>query len=117
MNEVIGTTNDFDNTPWCTKSGSCQATSSQIPRTCCKFVTQDTYQNASNDCYALLTPGTFKNVTKVLHEIYCVIFQNKLYCIVLKRYLTINLKLKQVSVDMEHSQYMHVVLYIVPVYG
>nr|XP_022303596.1 uncharacterized protein LOC111111109 isoform X2 [Crassostrea virginica] len=61
VNEVIGTTNDFDNTPWCTISGSCQATSSQIPRTCCKFVTQDTYQNASNDCYALLTPGTFKN--------------------------------------------------------
>nr|XP_022320768.1 uncharacterized protein LOC111122991 isoform X2 [Crassostrea virginica] len=60
VNDVNGTTNDFDNTPWCTTSGSCQATASQIPRTCCKDVTQDDYQNAPDSCHAAVSPGTYK---------------------------------------------------------
>nr|XP_022320932.1 uncharacterized protein LOC111123112 isoform X2 [Crassostrea virginica] len=58
--QVTGTTNDFDRTPWCTTSGSCQATSSQIPKTCCKSVTKDNYQNASSGCHASVNPGTYK---------------------------------------------------------
>nr|XP_022326074.1 uncharacterized protein LOC111126011 isoform X2 [Crassostrea virginica] len=60
VHEVLGTTNDFDNTPWCTTSGSCQATSSQIPRTCCKDVTKDNYKSAPSACHASVIPGTFK---------------------------------------------------------
>ncbi|XP_078327038.1 uncharacterized protein LOC111125395 isoform X2 [Crassostrea virginica] len=60
VREVLTTTNDFDNTPWCTTSGSCQATSSQIPKTCCNFVTQDDYQNAPTNCHASVTPGTYR---------------------------------------------------------
>nr|XP_022327483.1 uncharacterized protein LOC111126867 [Crassostrea virginica] len=60
VHEVTGTTNDFDNTPWCTTSGSCQATSSQIPKTCCKGVTKDNYQSASSNCHASVNSGTFK---------------------------------------------------------
>lgn len=62
VHEVTGTTNDFDNTPWCTTSGSCQATSSQIPKTCCKGVTKDNYQSASSNCHASVNSGTFKQV-------------------------------------------------------
>ncbi|XP_022327787.1 uncharacterized protein LOC111127074 [Crassostrea virginica] len=60
VREIQGTANDFDNTPWCTTSGSCQATSSQIPRTCCKDVTQDDYQNAPAMCHASVNPGTYR---------------------------------------------------------
>nr|XP_022321660.1 uncharacterized protein LOC111123550 isoform X6 [Crassostrea virginica] len=60
VREVQGTSNDFDNTPWCTTSGSCQATFSQIPKTCCKYVTQDDYQNAPSLCHASVNPGTYK---------------------------------------------------------
>nr|XP_022323417.1 uncharacterized protein LOC111124642 isoform X2 [Crassostrea virginica]XP_022323418.1 uncharacterized protein LOC111124642 isoform X2 [Crassostrea virginica]XP_022323419.1 uncharacterized protein LOC111124642 isoform X2 [Crassostrea virginica] len=60
VREVQGTTNDFDNTPWCTTSGSCQATASQIPKTCCKDVTQNDYQNAPATCHASVNPGTYK---------------------------------------------------------
>ena len=62
VREIQGTANDFDNTPWCTTSGSCQATSSQIPRTCCKDVTQDDYQNAPAMCHASVNPGTYRQV-------------------------------------------------------
>ena len=62
VSEITGTTNDFDNTPWCTTSGSCQDTSSQIPKTCCKSITRDNYENAPKDCHEFLTPGSFKDV-------------------------------------------------------
>ncbi|XP_078327056.1 uncharacterized protein LOC144623039 [Crassostrea virginica] len=60
VREVLGTTNDFDNTPWCTTNGTCQATASQIPKTCCKFVTKNNYQNAPSNCHASVNPGTYK---------------------------------------------------------
>nr|XP_022327134.1 uncharacterized protein LOC111126645 isoform X1 [Crassostrea virginica]XP_022327135.1 uncharacterized protein LOC111126645 isoform X1 [Crassostrea virginica] len=60
VQEVLGTTNDFDNTPWCTTNGSCQATASQIPKTCCKGVTPDDYQTAPSTCHASVNGGTFK---------------------------------------------------------
>ena len=62
VNEVIDTFNDFDRTPWCTISGSCQATASQIPKTCCKDVTKDNYDRASSNCYASVSVGTYKPV-------------------------------------------------------
>ena len=62
VREVLSTTNDFDKTPWCTTSGSCQATTSQIPRTCCKGVTQDDYQNAPTKCHASVESGTYRQV-------------------------------------------------------
>lgn len=61
IKQVQGTTNDFDNTPWCTTSGSCQATSSQIPKTCCNHVTEDDYENAPSACHSSVTPGTFRS--------------------------------------------------------
>nr|XP_022326960.1 uncharacterized protein LOC111126542 isoform X2 [Crassostrea virginica] len=60
ISEVVGTSNNFDNTPWCTTSGSCQATSSQIPKTCCRGVTKDDYQNAPSNCHASVNDGTYK---------------------------------------------------------
>ena len=62
VREIQGTANDFDNTPWCTTSGSCQATASQIPKTCCNDVTQDDYQNAPATCHASVNPGTYRQV-------------------------------------------------------
>lgn len=59
VNRVVGTTNDFDNTSWCTTSGSCQATASQIPKTCCKGVTKYDYQSAPNDCHSSVSPGHY----------------------------------------------------------
>nr|XP_022321290.1 tetraspanin-18-like isoform X2 [Crassostrea virginica] len=60
VNEVQGTTNDFDNTPWCTTSGTCEDTYSQIPKTCCRNVTLDNYREAPDTCHASVNPGTFK---------------------------------------------------------
>ncbi|XP_062611843.1 uncharacterized protein LOC134273669, partial [Saccostrea cucullata] len=60
VNQVIGTTNDFDTTPWCTTSGSCQQANSQIPKTCCKAVTEDDYQNAHDSCHSVVQIGSFK---------------------------------------------------------
>ncbi|XP_078327036.1 uncharacterized protein LOC111126690 isoform X2 [Crassostrea virginica] len=60
VHDVMGTTNDFDNTPWCTTSGSCQDTSSQIPRTCCKDVTLNNYTSAPSTCHASVNSGTYK---------------------------------------------------------
>lgn len=62
INQVTGTTNDFDSTPWCTTSGSCQATASQIPKTCCNGVSEDDYGSAPSDCHSSVNPGTFKSV-------------------------------------------------------
>lgn len=61
VNQVTGTNNDFDGTPWCTTSGSCQATASQIPRTCCNYVTEDSYENAPTNCHSSVNIGTFKS--------------------------------------------------------
>ncbi|XP_062574309.1 golgin subfamily A member 6-like protein 6, partial [Saccostrea cucullata] len=60
VNEVTGTTNDFDTTPWCTTSGSCQLTNSQIPKSCCKDTSEDDYQYAETSCHAIVRVGTYK---------------------------------------------------------
>lgn len=62
IDQVTGTTNNFDNTPWCTTSGSCQATASQIPKTCCNYVTADNYQSAPTACHSSVNSGTYKSV-------------------------------------------------------
>lgn len=59
VNKVVGTTNDFDQTPWCTTKGSCQATASQIPKTCCKGFTKYDYENAPTECHSSVNPGQF----------------------------------------------------------
>lgn len=59
VNKVVGTTNDFDQTPWCTTKGSCQATASQIPKTCCKGFTKYDYENAPTKCHSSVSPGQF----------------------------------------------------------
>lgn len=66
VNPVVSTTNDFDQTPWCTTAGSCQATSSQIPRACCINITERTYTSAPASCYASVNPGTYH--IKVVYE-------------------------------------------------
>ena len=62
IHDVMGTTNDFYNTPWCTTSGSCQATYSQIPKTCCTYVTLANYTSAPSSCHASVNPETYKLV-------------------------------------------------------
>lgn len=62
INQVKGTTNDFDSTPWCTTAGTCQSTASQIPKTCCNYVSEDDYGSAPNTCHSSVSPGTFKYV-------------------------------------------------------
>ncbi|XP_061165317.1 uncharacterized protein LOC133174253 [Saccostrea echinata] len=57
VNPVIGTTNDFDTSPWCTMSGECQQTNSQIPKACCTGATRDNYQSAPNSCHSTVTSG------------------------------------------------------------
>lgn len=64
MNSVQSKTNDFDTTPWCTYSGTCQEGNSEIPKTCCQSVDEDTYLLAPTDCYASVTSGTYN--TKVI---------------------------------------------------
>lgn len=59
VNKVVGTSNDFDLTPWCTTKGSCQATASQIPKTCCKGFTEYDYQNAPTKCHSSVDPGQY----------------------------------------------------------
>lgn len=61
INQVQGTNNGFDRTPWCTTSGSCHATSSQIPKTCCNYVSQDDYESAPTACHSSVTSGTYKS--------------------------------------------------------
>lgn len=51
-----------DETPWCTRAGSCQLTASQIPESCCRDVTQEDYQNAPENCHASVNPGTYRQV-------------------------------------------------------
>lgn len=66
VDRVKSTTNDFDATPWCTTSGSCQATSSQIPKACCINVTENTFTLAPSGCHASVNPGTYH--AKVVRE-------------------------------------------------
>ncbi|XP_065930695.1 uncharacterized protein [Magallana gigas] len=61
VNQVQGTTNDFDSTPWCTTSGSCQTTASQIPKTCCIGVSEGDYGSAPIACHSAVNPGTYKS--------------------------------------------------------
>lgn len=100
VNPVLSTTNDFDQTYWCTTSGSCEDTISQIPRTCCTNVDENTYTSAPNSCYANVDKGTYNTkgccdvltdtlqsqsvigviVTTILIEIIAVIFAILIYC-------------------------------------
>lgn len=70
VNAVVSTTNDFDATSWCTTLGSCQATSSQIPKTCCLNVDRNSYTSAPVGCHASVNSGTYnlKGCYAVLKE-------------------------------------------------
>nr|XP_019919578.2 uncharacterized protein LOC105320172 isoform X2 [Crassostrea gigas] len=59
VNPVLSTTNDFDGTSWCTTSGSCQATVSQIPKTCCLNINKNNYTSAPSACHASVNSGTY----------------------------------------------------------
>lgn len=59
VNKVVGTINDFEPTYWCKTEGSCHATSSQIPRTCCKGFTENDYQNAPIECKSSVKSGSY----------------------------------------------------------
>lgn len=61
VNSVVSTTNDFDDTPWCTSSGTCLKTGLQIPRTCCKNVDESSYIFAPSHCYAKIVRGTYND--------------------------------------------------------
>ncbi|XP_062597830.1 uncharacterized protein LOC134259244 isoform X2 [Saccostrea cucullata] len=61
VNQVTSTTNDFDTTPWCTTSGSCQQTNSVIPKSCCKAYTIDDYNEAPASCHADVQAGTYRD--------------------------------------------------------
>ncbi|XP_062597827.1 uncharacterized protein LOC134259242 [Saccostrea cucullata] len=61
VNQVISTTNDFDTSPWCTTSGSCQLTNSQIPKSCCKAYTIYDYQSAPEGCHARVEERTYRD--------------------------------------------------------
>ncbi|XP_065930682.1 uncharacterized protein [Magallana gigas] len=61
ITQVQGTTNDFDSTPWCTTAGTCQTTASQIPKTCCNYVTEEDYGIAPPGCHSSVNPGTFRS--------------------------------------------------------
>ena len=62
VNPVRGPTNDFDNTAWCTTSpGSCQTTSSEVPKTCCLGVTESTYSSAPATCHQNVDSGTYNS--------------------------------------------------------
>lgn len=70
VNPVASTRNDFDSTPWCATSGSCQTGSSQIPRTCCIGVDENMYSSAPMSCHGNVTSGTYnaKGCYDVLKE-------------------------------------------------
>ncbi|XP_062604364.1 uncharacterized protein LOC134266135 [Saccostrea cucullata] len=61
VSPVVSTTNDFDKTPWCTTSGECQQTNSQIPKTCCNGVTVSTYSSAPSACHANVDSETYNS--------------------------------------------------------
>ncbi|XP_048774757.2 CD63 antigen-like isoform X2 [Ostrea edulis] len=59
VNPVNSTTNDFDQTTWCTTKGDCQETNADIPKTCCIGVTESTYKSAPTKCYYSLQRETY----------------------------------------------------------
>ncbi|XP_061165476.1 uncharacterized protein LOC133174376 [Saccostrea echinata] len=61
INPVFSKDNDFDPTPWCRERGECQQTNSEIPKTCCKGVTVNTYASAPSDCHASVDSGTYNS--------------------------------------------------------
>ncbi|XP_061165480.1 tetraspanin-16-like isoform X2 [Saccostrea echinata] len=71
VGNVTSTTNDFDNTPWCTTSGECQLTNAEIPKACCVGVTETNYTSAPSSCFYNLNPGTYntKGCYKVIVDL------------------------------------------------
>ncbi|XP_062619179.1 uncharacterized protein LOC134277624 [Saccostrea cucullata] len=59
VNGVTSTTNNFDLTPWCTVSGSCQQGNSEIPKSCCKDVDKSTYTSAPTECHGFVYSGYY----------------------------------------------------------
>uniref|UniRef100_K1PL65 Uncharacterized protein n=1 Tax=Magallana gigas TaxID=29159 RepID=K1PL65_MAGGI len=78
VNPVVSTTNDFDATSWCTTSGSCQATSSQIPKTCCLNVDENTIPESDkpgiSGCYDALKEALLSYSSSILGLLFTTIF-------------------------------------------
>ncbi|XP_061170061.1 uncharacterized protein LOC133179292 [Saccostrea echinata] len=60
VNPINSTTNDFDTTPWCTTSGDCQQTNSQIPKTCCESYSAKNPSNTNRICHEYVKSGFYK---------------------------------------------------------
>ncbi|XP_062572700.1 uncharacterized protein LOC134234650 [Saccostrea cucullata] len=60
VNPINSTTNDFDTTPWCTTSGDCQMTNSQIPKTCCASYNAKNPSETNSRCYEYVESGFYK---------------------------------------------------------
>uniref|UniRef100_A0A8W8KP67 Tetraspanin n=1 Tax=Magallana gigas TaxID=29159 RepID=A0A8W8KP67_MAGGI len=59
VNPVVSTKNDFDSTYWCNVGGSCLAAVSNIPKTCCLNVDENTYTTAPIACHSNVDTGTY----------------------------------------------------------
>lgn len=59
VNPVVSTKNDFDSTYWCNDDGSCLAAVSNIPKTCCLNVDENTYTTAPIACHSNVDTGTY----------------------------------------------------------
>lgn len=59
VNPVVSTKNDFDSTYWCNDDGSCLAAVSNIPKTCCLNVDENTYTTAPTACHSSVHTGTY----------------------------------------------------------
>lgn len=59
VNPVVSTKNDFDSTYWCNVAGSCLAAVSNIPKTCCLNVDENTYTTAPIACHSNVDTGTY----------------------------------------------------------
>lgn len=59
VNPVVSTKNDFDSTYWCNDVGSCLAAVSNIPKTCCLNVDENTYTTAPIACHSNVDTGTY----------------------------------------------------------
>lgn len=59
VNPVVSTKNDFDSTYWCNVDGSCLAAVSNIPKTCCLNVDENTYTTAPIACHSNVDTGTY----------------------------------------------------------
>lgn len=59
VNPVVSTKNDFDSTYWCNDDGSCLAAVSNIPKTCCLNVDENTYTTAPTACHSSVQSGTY----------------------------------------------------------